>query len=364
MKAYIVEKEALANNIRIVKEKACGAPVWGVVKGDGYGLGLIAFARVLRASGIDRFAVTEVSDVQRLRRAGFSAEPILMLRPTSDPAELEALLDCDAIVTVASTEQAGALNGIAASRGTVAEVHIKVDTGMGRYGFLPTEVGRILNVYQYMHSLAVTGVYTHFHSAFSSEKATRAQHDAFQSVLTRLHAAGCETGDVHCCNSSALFLYPDLASGGARVGSAFLGRLSFRGNYGLQKVGWCEATIEELHWLQKDFTTGYGAAWKAKKPTLAAVVSVGYYHGFGAEKGRDVWRIRDCLIGILSNLKAMLTRKALWVTVNGKRCRVIGHIGMLHTCIDVTKVADVAIGDTVRMEINPLLVKGLDIQYR
>lgn len=364
MKAYIVEKAALANNIRIVKEKAGGAPIWGVIKGDGYGLGLVEFARALRQNGINRFAVTEVSEVQNLRRAGFTQEPILMLRPTADPKELELLLDLDAVITVASTEQAGTLNGLAARRGDIAEVHIEVDTGMGRYGFLPTETGRILNVFQYMNSLAVTGVFTHFHSAFSSEKATRAQYEAFRTVLSKLHAAGCETGQTHCCNSSALLLYPDLASGGVRVGSAFLGRLSFRGNYGLQSIGWCEAEIDEIRWLQKDFTTGYGAVWKAKKPTKAAIVSVGYFHGFGAEKGRDVWRIRDCIVGILSNIKALLTRKALYVTVNGKRCRVLGHVGMLHTCIDVTKVPDVAVGDKVRMEINPLLVKGLDIQYR
>ncbi len=364
MNAYVVDKEALAANVRAIVQRAGSAAVWGVVKGDGYGLGLIEFSRVLRQNGVDRFAVTEVSEVQRLREAGFANERILMLRPTLDEQEIEALLDANAILSVGSGEQAGVINSLASRRGTIAEVHLEIDTGMGRYGFLPTETGKIVNIYRTMNALAVTGVYTHFHSAFCSEKATRAQHAAFTSMLGRLHAAGCETGEAHCCNSSALLRFPDLAMDGVRVGSAFLGRLSFRGSYGLSKIGHCEAQIEELRWLQKGFTTGYGAAWRAKRPTRVAILSVGYYHGFGAEKGRDLWRVRDCVRGILSNLKAMLTRKALYVTVNGKRCRVLGHIGMLHTCINVTNVPDVSLGDSVTLEINPLLVKGLEIEYR
>ncbi len=364
MKAYVVERSALANNVRIVRELAGDAEIWGVVKGDGYGLGCAAFAKTLRAEGIRSFAVTEVAEAQALREAGLTEERILMLRPTADPDELEALLDLDVILCVGSIEQAGALNALAGRRGTVAEVHIEVDSGMGRYGFLPTQTNQIVNVYQCMNSIAVTGVYTHFHSAFSNEKATRAQYESFRSVLSRLHAAGCETGQAHCCNSSALLRYPDLKMDGVRIGSALLGRLSFRSKLGFQPVGWCEAPIEELRWLQKGFTTGYGAAWKAKRPTHVAIVSIGYFHGFGAEKGRDLWRVRDCVRGMLANLKAMLTRKAIYVTVGGRRCRVLGHIGMLHTCINVTGVPNVAVGDMVRLEINPLLVKGLPIEYR
>ena len=364
MKAYIVEKDALQSNIRLVREKAGAAAVWGVVKGDGYGLGLVPLAKELRAGGIDRFAVTEVSDVRALREAGFADERILMLRPTGEAQELEQLLDLHAVIAVGSVEQAGVLNGIAGRRGEIAEVHLEIDTGMGRYGFLPTQTRQIVELYRTMNSLAVSGVFTHFHSAFCDEKATRAQFAAFQSLLSRLHAAGCETGEVHCSNSSALLRYPEMNLDAVRVGSAFLGRLSFKNRLGFRPVGCCEATIDELRWLQKGFTCGYGAAWKAKRPTREAIVSVGYFHGFGAEKGRDLFRVRDCLRGCLSSLKAMLTRKAVYVTVGGKRCRVLGHIGMLHTCIDVTKVPDLTPGQTVRLEISPLLVKGLNVEYR
>ena len=107
----------------------------------------------------------------------------------------------------------------------------------------------------------------------------------------------------------------------------------------------------------------YGPGWTAKKPTRVAVFSVGWYHGFGVEMGNDLFRFRDCLRGILRNLKQMIFKKHLYVTVNGKKCRVLGHIGMLHTCVDVTKL-QCAVGDTAIFDIKPLLLKGIEVVYR
>jgi alanine racemase len=363
MKAYIVEREAVRSNIRVVQKKAAKTPVWAVLKGNGYGLGLLEMAALCREEGIDRFAITEPADARLLRENGYETAKILMLRATAERAELEELLDLQVICTIGSYEDAVALNGIADGRGEVAAVHLKIDTGMGRYGFLPTEVDKVLSVYQYMNSLAIEGIYTHFHSAFCNEKQTYAQFQSFKSVLEQIRTAGYETGECHCANSSALFKYEAMRMDAVRVGSALLGRLSFRNKMGLTRVGWCEATVEELRWLPTGHTEGYGAAWKAKRPTRVAIVSVGYYHGFGVESGNDIFRPRDLLRGILSRVKALVFKKAIYVTVNGQKCRVLGHIGMLHTAIDVTDTP-CALGDPVVLEINPLQVKGLEIVYR
>ena len=142
-----------------------------------------------------------------------------------------------------------------------------------------------------------------------------------------------------------------------------IGRLSFKGSYGLKRVGACEASIEELRWLPKGHTCGYGAAWKARKPTRVAVLSVGWYHGFGCEMANDIFRPRDCLRKILSGFKGLFLRKAIYVTVNGKRCRVLGHSGMLHTVCDVTDVK-CSLGDKAVLNINPLMLKGMDVVWR
>ena len=363
MKAYVVDRDALLNNIRIVREKAGDTPIWAVLKGNGYGLGLLELAAILRSQGIGLFAVTEVEEARALRENGFTEESILMLRATSDRATLEQMLDLHVIATIGCYEDAVALNGIADQRSTVAEAHIELDTGMGRYGFSPREFDKVLDVYEYMTCISVSGVYTHFHSAFAGGDSTQQQFEQFRALLGKIQAAGYETGMAHCSNSSALFKYPRMNLDAVRVGSAFLGRLSFRARTGLKRIGYAETTVEAVRWMQKGDTCGYGAAWKARKPTKVAVVNLGYYHGFAAEKGRDIFRIRDCIRGILSNLKGILIHKYLYVTVNGQRCKVLGHVGMVHTCIDVSALTCAA-GDLVQMDINPLLLKGMEVVYR
>lgn len=363
MRTYVVEKEALVSNIRTIRQQADGVPVWAVLKGDGYGLGIVPMARLLREQGVDRFCVTEVREARLLREAGFHDSRILMLQPTTDRSTLEALLDLNVICTVSGQDDAVALNGIAAGRDMVAEVHIKLDTGMGRYGFRAEDFNQIAAIYQYMDHIAVSGIYTHFSCAFCSEKKTREQFEQFQLMLDKLAGRGFETGEAHCCNSAALFRWPEMRLDGVRVGSALLGRLSAKGNYGLRRVGCCETVVAEMHRLPKGATTGYGGAWRARRETRLAILPVGWYHGFGTEYGRDSFRFWDCVRGALSLVKAWVMRRRLYALVNGQRCPVRGHVGMLHCAVDVSRI-ECHVGDRAVLDISPLMQKGMDVVFR
>ena len=309
-----------------------------------------------------RFCVTELREAKALRQAGFTEEAILMLQPTVEREVLEQLLDLHVICTVSSRDDAVVLNGIANEKDMVAEAHIKIDVGMGRYGFLPKEMDKILSIYEYMDGIAVSGIYTHFPMAFCSEKKTREQFEQFTYVLDQIAGRGFETGTPHCCNSAAFFRWKDMYLGGVRIGSAWLGRINVRG-HNLRRVGYCVARVQEIHWLKRGGTTGYGGVWRAKKPTRLAAVPVGWYHGFGVEYGRDSFRFRDCVRGSLSLLKAFLQRKKLTVRIGDHRCPVRGHVGMLHCMVDVTDV-DCHAGDPVLIDINPLVQKGMDVVFR
>lgn len=362
MKAYIVERDALISNIQKIVEFANGVPVWGVLKGNGYGLGVLPMARLLWDNGVERFAVTELREAELLREA-FPDAPILMLRATADPSEINALLDQRIILTVSGYEMAVAINALAAERADVAEVHLCIDTGMGRYGFLPEEYEQIVSLYEYMKNLAVSGMYTHFHSAFCSEKATRAQFAQFTALAERLNHAGFETGMLHACNSSAFLKYPEMHLDGVRIGSAFLGRLAFRSPIELSRIGYVECSVEDLRWLPKGHTVGYGAGYTCKERTRIAVVGVGWYHGFGAERENDLYRVRDRLRAIVRHLLGLFVKKEILASVNGHKCRVLGHIGMVHSVIDVTGV-DCALGERVILQVNPLSLKGMKVLYR
>ena len=359
MKAYIVEREAVAHNIAQLQKWAGETPVWAVLKGDGYGLGAGPMAALCWENGIRRFAVTEPAEARAIRESVGEEGEILMLRATTDRVELHALMDLHVILTLGSREDARVL----AELDRPCRVHVKVDTGMGRYGFLPTEGEALREALAAAPKVTVAGVYTHFHSAFLEESITRRQFNQFVHFCDALEAAGLALGERHCCNTSAFLRFQDMHLNGVRIGSGLLGRVAVPNTLGLRRVGWAEAEIEELRTLPKGHTVGYGAATTLKRETRCAVVPVGYYHGFTLQRGTDVWRAKDCIRGVLHNLKLLLRPEHLTVLVGDHRARTLGHVGMLHTCVDVTDL-NCQVGDLVRLEINPLQLKGLPVEYR
>ena len=361
MTTYVVSREILENNIIQLKKQAGSVPIWAVIKGDGYGLGVLPLAEVLSEEGITHFCVTDVKEAEILRDNNFTEEKILMLRSVSDRREINRLLDLRVILTVGSEETAHLVDQIAAERADVAEVHLKIDTGMGRYGFLPEQTEQIIALYGEMKHLAISGIFTHFNCAFNNEKLTRQEFAAFMGVVDAIRAAGQETGTVHCCNSAAFLKYPEMHCDGVRLGSALLGRIAFRTK--LHPVGYVETQIDELRTLPKGHTTGYSALWKAKKETRVAIVPIGWYHGFRVSCLPELGRKRDCLRASLSALRQILHRQKATVEIGGKQCPVVGAVGMLHCAVDVSRV-DCCCGDKVTVQLNPLHVKGMPTVFR
>lgn len=358
MKAYIVERDRLRNNIEIVKRRADGRTIYGVLKGNGYGLGMIPLAHELRDNGIERFAVTEPSEALRLRLAGFIDEEILVMRSIADEDEIADLLEAKAVATIGSYDAAVALNGVAERRGEIVEAHIKIDTGMGRYGFYEGEMDKILAIFRYMPKIAVTGIYSHSNVAFLRGKTADEQLGTLLSAANAIHDAGYDPGIVHFAGSSFLFGHDAGATDAVRIGSAFLGRMAGRSVQGLQPVGHAEATVTEVRWLNAGSTVGYGAAYRAKNPTRVAIVPLGYADGFHVSREHDIFRFRDKLRYLFEDLKLFLRRKRVYVTIGGKRAPVLGHIGMVHTVVNVTKIP-CEVGDRVVFDMNPIYANPL-----
>lgn len=361
MTTYEVSRETLEYNIKQLKTKANGVPIWAVIKGDGYGLGVLPLAEVLAEQGIHHFCVTELREAEILRDNGFAEDQILMLRSIADRKEINRLLDLKVILTVGSEEVAALVDRIAAERADIAEVHLKIDTGMGRYGFLPEQTEQVIALYREKKHLAISGIFTHFNCAFNNDELTKQEFAAFMRVVDEIRAAGQETGIVHCCNSAAFLKFPEMHCDAVRLGSAILGRIAFRTK--LKPVGYISAPVEELRVLPKGHTTGYSALWKAKKDTPIAIVPVGWYHGFHVSCEPDMTRKRDCFRAALGNLKAMLRPKYVTVEINGKTCPIVGAIGMLHCAVDVSGVS-CNCGDRVIMQMNPLHLNGIKVVFR
>ena len=266
MRKLVIDRAAIKNNLTVIKDRAAGAAIYGVVTGDGQGVGAAALAQLLRDEGIGRFAVSEVSEAEALRQAGFVDEEILMLRATTDREELERLVDLNVVCTVSSVDTGMALNALAGNRSTVAEAHIQVDTGMGFGGFLVSEPEKLLLAYRSMPNVALSGVYTQLHAVRPNDPQAKRQLEQFQQALDAIHAAGFETGVVHAAGSFALLhgLTPELD--GVRAGSAILGRCRRTRDDGLKTVGFGQAPLTEVRWLPKGHVLGVDRPVTRKSP--------------------------------------------------------------------------------------------------
>ena len=324
MKTLVIEREAVKNNIGVIKERAGEAVIYAVLTGDGQGAGLVELARLLREEGIGRFAVSEPAEAAALRRAGFVEEEILMLRPTVDRAELEQLIDLNVVCTVGSADTGMALNGAAEARSTVVEAHIQIDTGMGFGGFLADEPEKILSVYRNLPNVAVSGICTQLHARKKGGEDLAARLGQFHRVVEAIRAAGFETGVVHAAGSYALLHCADARLDGVRAGSALLGRCRRVHGDGLYRVGYGEVGIEETRWLPKGHTVGSARPIVLRRPTRVAVLPIGYADG----------------------LSRLLTGKASFY-LQGHQVPIIGRICMDMCMIDVSGVPEAKPGDVV-----------------
>ena len=346
MKEFLLEKGLLKRNYNRVRQEAGGARLMAVLKNNAYGLGLLPMAGFWREMGVTRFGIGDLSDAAALRAEGFHQEELLLMRSTAIPEEIELILDRQVIATIGSQEAAVALGGLAEKRGTVAEAHIKIDCGMGRYGFLPEEMDKIKAVYQYMNAIAVSGVYTQIPSGLSQKKALAAKA-AFDGVLEGLRAHSLETGVTHALGSTALFAYDDLqAYDMVRVGAAISGRVP--GKTGLSRVGVIEAPVADIRWIPPGHAIS--KYFRSRKPVRAGLLPVGYADGFMvAPPARPhAWRIA-----------APSSRRPPSIRLEtGEEVKVLGHVGQNHMCVDLTN-SKCAAGTLARIDINPLFAGNL-----
>jgi alanine racemase len=354
MKNLVIDLRVVRNNLRAIKDRAEGVNVFADLSANAGGMGLLPVANFLRDEGIRNFIVSDTSDARLLRESGFKKEHIMMLRSTADPNEISELLSYGVICTAGSYDAAVAINGIAESRKVIADIQVKIDTGLGRYGFQPTELDKVAAIYKYMSSLNVVGTFTTFSASWRSKKLTFTQLDRFNTALDRIIELGFEPGSAHACDSAALFKYNIELMDAVRVDTALTGRIPGKVVQGLSRVGYIEAGLEEVGWHPKGHNIGTERGFVTKAPTKIAILSVGYYHGFGVDR----YIVERSLFDI-----ARWRRRKTYVRINGHKARVLGSVGLMHTMVDVTNI-DCTVGDIALLDVDPVNVKGLPIVYR
>lgn len=363
MNRYIIDKNLFINNIQTVLKYSHNAKVYAVIKYNGYGIGIVESASVLKESGISSFAVAHICEAKTLRSTVLPDEEILMLRPIIHSEELEQLIKLNVILTLSSEYDAMLINRIAEKLGINVNVHLKIDTGMGRYGFLYNETNKIANILNSCPNIKVKGIYTHFSSPYGNTLKTKHQFNRFMSSIKALKQAGIKTGIRHCVSSGTLFKYNDMLLDAVRIGSALLGRMPYAEKYGLKKVGYCETEIEELKTVPKGWTVGYGAKYHSNKSITIALCNIGSRNGFGIEKKHGKICMQNKLLSALHNFASDCLKPCdLYADIYGYKANLLGMIEESTSVFDVTG-QNCKCGDKVKVDINPLAVKNVQLTW-
>jgi len=317
-----IDLDAVAHNVRTLKRIAGSAELAVVVKANAYGHGLIPFAKAALSAGADRLAVICTEEGAELRREGISA-PVLVLGYVP-PEEARRVVELRLTPIVTSLDLALSLSAAAQDAGLVQPVHLKVDTGLNRYGLRPAEAIALAERIRELPDLYVEGLCTHFFDAGSSDKAeTKRQFELFMNVANQLSWIPIR----HVSNTAALIDLPEFNLEMVRPGIGVYGCYPdgvARPQVPLKPVLSWKTRIIRINHLAAGESVSYGATWRATRPSNIAVVVCGYADG---------------LPRVLSNRGQMLVR--------GQKAPIVGRICMDMTLIDVTEIPGTQEGDEV-----------------
>ena len=281
--AYVSLKN-IEHNISVIRSHLDGnTKIMAAVKGDAYGHGVVAVATRLSKIGVNSFAVACLDEALQLRNILPDSE-ILILGYT--PAECaETLANNNISQCVYSFEYGLSLASYAEKCSQKVKIHLKLDTGMGRIGFLCREIGEN-ELYEALElcknrNLIPEGIFTHFATADDAgegEEYTRLQYANFRSAVSFLEENGVKFEILHCANSAATFNYPEFRLDMVRVGLALYGLTPFDSSKvlpSLRPAMSLRSVISHVKLLRCGESVSYGRIFKADKDMRVATVPVG-----------------------------------------------------------------------------------------
>jgi len=288
-----------------------------VVKANGYGHGAVPVAETALENGASRLAVHRIGEGVQLRQAGITA-PVLIMGYTL-PSDAETIVRWDLTPTVNTAEQACALSAAASRQGKVLPVHVKVDTGLGRFGLLPHEIVDFVQAISEMPGFVLEGLYTHFAKAETADKSYALQQlEIYLEVVKRLEEAGFTIPIQHVANSAATLDLPQTHLDMVRCGIALYGlrpSTEMRPAISLRPAMTLKSRVARVRTLPAGSCISYGCTYTTSEPTRVALAPVGYGDGYHR---------------LLSNRGQVLIR--------GQRAPIVGRV-----CMDqvVAKVSDI-----------------------
>ncbi|OQA53059.1 MAG: Alanine racemase [candidate division WS2 bacterium ADurb.Bin280] len=318
-----IDLNAILHNITAIKSAIDQeTKLIGVVKANAYGHGLVETARTIWTGGADILAVNSLEEAVALRVNKIKA-PILILSYV-EPSEFRKILDFDLTLTVYDLNQIRHLSKEAQKQNKWAKVDVKIDTGMGRYGF---DRDVFLDAFEKIvasEHIKIEGIHSHFASA-GDDVFSRNQIDVMRGALFSLQQHSISAPIVHMAASEATFRYPEAHFDAVRVGLGLYGYYGFEADNlpELKAPLKLKSKIAQIRAISRGDSIGYDRDFIADKDMEVAVVPIGYFDGYSRS---------------LSNKSEVL--------IFGKRCKILGRVCMNILMVDVTSMKCVS-GDEV-----------------
>jgi alanine racemase len=323
----VVNLSAIAHNVgQIRKRVGKNTDIMAVVKADGYGHGAVEVSMAALKGGANCLGVAVPEEGEQLRKVGVDV-PITVLG-LIQPEEVDRVVDFNLEQTLCSLEVAEALNQIASNKGAVVNVHLKIDTGMGRVGVQPEDALSFVRVMGRLRNLNLKGIFSHFSCADEVDKTfTKNQVEVFERVVREIEASGIKIPKRHMANSAAILDLPESYFDLVRPGVMIYGlypsnEVSHR--IELKPAMTFMTKVTFVKWVPSGSSISYGRTFATQKETLVATLPVGYADGYSR---------------LLSGRGEVL--------IHNHRVPLIGRVCMDMCMIDASIVENVQPGDEV-----------------
>ncbi len=326
-----LDRGAIAHNYKIFKSvipKDC--ILMSVVKSNAYGHGLIHFAKEVVKAGVNFLGVDSFEEAQELRDAGVKVR--IMVFGYVSPAYYKEAIKKNISITISNFPALEAINKIKLAG--KLKIHIKADTGLGRQGFMPKDMNKVIKILktkEYLKHIEIEGVYSHL--AVGEDLGGR-DYSMLQASKLNVWYENLKKNNFnplrHICASSSTMFFPELHFDMVRVGIGMYGLWSsretkeaFEKKYKLKPVLSWKAIITEIKKINKGSKIGYDLTEELKRDSLIGIVPVGYWHGY----------------------PRLLSSKGVF-NVKGKKVKLVGRVSMDMITIDLTDVK-AKVGDEV-----------------